>query len=237
MDFDDPLGFALPEPSAKEKKEKKEKSTAGTGKGDKKEKSKKKKSKKCKGDKKDGKKEKPKAKPHAVKDGKEEKPVAKRPAMKQQPEAAEPSTNPLGTATWGNLPKAPLAGVRVGVDCAGIMPETFALAADGIKHSVAFATEMNTAKQRIIKFLHGDIKLYDTVIERNSDKQAGECDLLVGGFPCQPFSAVGKHGGTTDKRGIVVFQIAEYIGKWRPRAFVLENVKGLVYQHWEEFKD
>ena len=70
------------------------------------------------------------------------------------------------------------------MDCAGIMPETFALTAEGVKHTTVFATEMNQAKQNIIKFLLGDVKLYSTVLERNNDKAAPDCDLLVGGFPC-----------------------------------------------------
>lgn len=52
-------------------------------------------------------------------------------------------------------------------------------------------------------------------------------DLVAGGAPCQPFSIGGKHGGMDDRRNM----IPEYIRAVRqiaPRAFVLENVRGLL---------
>ena len=57
-------------------------------------------------------------------------------------------------------------------------------------------------------------------------------DVLIGGFPCQPFSMMGSELGFADARGTLFFRIAEIIdvkikaGK-RPRAIVLENVRTL----------
>lgn len=57
-------------------------------------------------------------------------------------------------------------------------------------------------------------------------------DVLIGGFPCQPFSMMGSELGFGDARGTLFFRIAEIIdskiqaGK-RPRAIVLENVRTL----------
>ena len=50
-------------------------------------------------------------------------------------------------------------------------------------------------------------------------------DLLLAGFPCQPFSIIGKKRGFDDTRGTLFFNIASILKKKRPRAFVLENVK------------
>ena len=52
-------------------------------------------------------------------------------------------------------------------------------------------------------------------------------DILVGGFPCQAFSIAGKRGGFDDTRGTLFFDAARIIKAKRPKAFFLENVKGL----------
>lgn len=56
-----------------------------------------------------------------------------------------------------------------------------------------------------------------------------EYDVLMAGFPCQTFSAVGQREGFKDStRGTIFFHIAEIIQNTRPRAFLLENVEGLL---------
>ncbi len=52
-------------------------------------------------------------------------------------------------------------------------------------------------------------------------------DVLLGGFPCQAFSIAGKRGGFEDTRGTLFFDVARIIKAKRPKAFLLENVKGL----------
>lgn len=52
-------------------------------------------------------------------------------------------------------------------------------------------------------------------------------DILVGGFPCQAFSIAGKRGGFNDTRGTLFFDVARIIKAKQPKAFFLENVKGL----------
>lgn len=53
-------------------------------------------------------------------------------------------------------------------------------------------------------------------------------DLLLAGFPCQPFSIIGQMRGFDDTRGTLFFDIARILKARRPKAFVLENVKLLV---------
>jgi len=61
-------------------------------------------------------------------------------------------------------------------------------------------------------------------------------DLLLAGFPCQPFSIAGvskknalgrKHGFLDETQGTLFFDVARIIKAKRPRAFLLENVKNL----------
>lgn len=52
-------------------------------------------------------------------------------------------------------------------------------------------------------------------------------DLLVGGFPCQPFSICGDGKGFEDMRGTLFFDIVRILQARQPAAFILENVKQL----------
>lgn len=73
--------------------------------------------------------------------------------------------------------------------------------------------------------VHGDIN--EIPLEEIPD-----CDVLIGGFPCQPFSMMGQQKGFEDTRGTLFFRIAEIIndkierGK-KPKAVILENVRSL----------
>jgi len=55
----------------------------------------------------------------------------------------------------------------------------------------------------------------------------GEIDLLAGGPPCQPFSIGGRHGAYLDKRDMFP-QFFRAMRELRPKAFLLENVRGLL---------
>ena len=59
------------------------------------------------------------------------------------------------------------------------------------------------------------------------------CDVLIGGFPCQPFSMMGAQKGFEDTRGTLFFRIAEVINHYikadhAPKVIVLENVRRLL---------
>jgi DNA (cytosine-5)-methyltransferase 1 len=57
---------------------------------------------------------------------------------------------------------------------------------------------------------------------------AGELDLLSGGAPCQAFSYAGKRLGLEDARGTLFYHYAVFLQKLQPKAFLFENVRGLL---------
>lgn len=76
--------------------------------------------------------------------------------------------------------------------------------------------------------LEGDIR------EFNFASVEGPIELVTGGPPCQPFSLGGKHGSHLDKRDMFPEAIRA-VRELRPRAFVLENVKGLTRQAFANY--
>ena len=62
-------------------------------------------------------------------------------------------------------------------------------------------------------------------------------DFLLGGFPCQPFSASGKRHGFLDTRGTLFFEIERILADKKPYGFILENVEGLVKHDIDNKKD
>ncbi len=62
-------------------------------------------------------------------------------------------------------------------------------------------------------------------------------DFLLGGFPCQPFSAGGKRLGFLDTRGTLFFEIERILRAKSPYGFILENVEGLVKHDLENKND
>lgn len=61
-----------------------------------------------------------------------------------------------------------------------------------------------------------------------ASKDIPDFDLLCGGFPCQAFSQVGQRKGMEDDRGVLIFQVIRILKDKQPKAFILENVKGLL---------
>ncbi|MCY8570370.1 DNA cytosine methyltransferase [Bacillus haynesii] len=55
-----------------------------------------------------------------------------------------------------------------------------------------------------------------------------DTDVIFGGPPCQDFSVAGKGEGANGERGKLVFRYLEIIERKQPKAFVFENVKGLI---------
>lgn len=59
-------------------------------------------------------------------------------------------------------------------------------------------------------------------------KKLPSFDVMIAGFPCQSFSVIGRQTGTNDRRGQLIYDLVELIRENRPKAVILENVKGLI---------
>lgn len=76
----------------------------------------------------------------------------------------------------------------------------------------------------------GDIAKYST-------DEIPDFDILLAGFPCQPFSSAGNRRGFMDTRGTLFFEIERILRDKKPKGFLLENVEGLVNHDKENSTD
>jgi DNA (cytosine-5)-methyltransferase 1 len=83
------------------------------------------------------------------------------------------------------------------------------------------------AQLRDAAILEGDISDVDFTTFR-------DVELVSGGPPCQPFSIGGKHGGMDDRRNMFPHAIRA-VREIRPKAFVFENVKGLLRENFSNY--
>ncbi len=108
---------------------------------------------------------------------------------------------------------AGIGGIRIGFESAG-------------GHCV-FSSEFDedackTYEANFGEHPQGDITKIET-------KDIPDFDILLGGFPCQAFSIIGKKEGFADEaRGTLFFEIERILKDKRPAAFMLENVRNLV---------
>ena len=76
---------------------------------------------------------------------------------------------------------------------------------------------------------HGDVCRYEY-----SNLSLNNIDLVSGGPPCQPFSLAGNHKGLNDGRDMFP-EAVRAIRERRPKAFIFENVKGLLRKSFAEY--
>lgn len=76
-------------------------------------------------------------------------------------------------------------------------------------------------------------------IRKVKDKEFKYADLFVGGFPCTPFSVAGKGEGALDeKNGDLGYHFLRAVKAAKPKAFIVENVKGITFKkHIDFFND
>jgi DNA (cytosine-5)-methyltransferase 1 len=101
----------------------------------------------------------------------------------------------------------------------------FHLAASTLGMDCVYACDVDDEARRAYEHNFGIIPAGD--ISRIKASSVPDHDLFCAGFPCQPFSIIGKREGFADIRGTLFFEIIRILKEKRPRAVLLENVKQL----------
>ncbi|MCT4234962.1 DNA cytosine methyltransferase [Elizabethkingia anophelis] len=110
---------------------------------------------------------------------------------------------------------AGIGGIRRGFEQASRKPVKCVFTSEWDKYAVE-TYKANYPGEEV----HGDITLID-------ENNVPDHDILLAGFPCQPFSQAGLKKGFDDTRGTLFFDIERILLAKRPKAFLLENVKRL----------
>ncbi|WP_322895066.1 MULTISPECIES: DNA cytosine methyltransferase [unclassified Yoonia] len=126
----------------------------------------------------------------------------------------------------------------------------FSLAAVHAGAEIVFAVEMNRSaaktytKNLAQKGRSKNVVMYDEDIRKLSASdlaarhflQGKNCDLLLGGPPCQGFSTHRINGtGVNDPRNALIHDYFNFVERLRPRAFLMENVPGMLWPRHKEY--
>lgn len=129
--------------------------------------------------------------------------------------------------------------VRLGTVFSGIGAIEHALHRLGIPTEIKFAGDIdeNCGKEYKANYGISPEKWHTDIYKFDATPFKGEIDLLVGGAPCQAFSMRGKRGGFEDTRGTLFREFARVIMECQPKAFIFENVKGMInHDHGNTWK-
>lgn len=101
------------------------------------------------------------------------------------------------------------------------------LALESAGGKCVFSSEWDPHAQKTYAANFGEVPKGD--ITKIKSDEIPKFDILSAGFPCQPFSSMGKRAGFKHKtQGTLFFDVLRIIEAKRPSAFILENVKGLL---------
>lgn len=116
--------------------------------------------------------------------------------------------------------------IKVFEGFAGYGGASFGLKRSGIKHKIVGYSEFDADASELYDYNFPNIKNWGDITQIDETKLP-DFDLFTGGFPCQPFSTVGKMLGELDIRGTLFGDIIRICEYKQPRYILLENVKGL----------
>lgn len=114
---------------------------------------------------------------------------------------------------------AGLGGIRIGLEKA--------LKNADLTGECVFTSEIKPHAIDVYKKNFPDATIHGDITEINPES-IPDFDVLLAGFPCQPFSSAGSRKGFMDTRGTLFFNIEEILRIKKPKTFLLENVEGLV---------
>ena len=104
----------------------------------------------------------------------------------------------------------------------------FRIAMQNLGGKCVYSSEFDAKAQETYLANYGEMPFGDITKESTKNYIPRDFDILCGGFPCQAFSLAGKRLGFNDEtRGTLFFEIEAILREHQPKAFFLENVKGL----------
>lgn len=103
----------------------------------------------------------------------------------------------------------------------------FRMAFQNLGGECVFSSEWDEQAKKTYYANYGDVPFGDITKESTKSMIPQGFDILCAGFPCQAFSLAGKKLGFAETRGTLFFDVAEILRRYQPKAFFLENVKGL----------
>ncbi len=104
----------------------------------------------------------------------------------------------------------------------------FRMAFQNLGGKCVFSSEWDEQAKKTYLANYGEVPFGDITKERTKNFIPNDFDILCAGFPCQAFSLAGKRLGFAETRGTLFFDVADILKRHQPKAFFLENVKGLV---------
>lgn len=116
--------------------------------------------------------------------------------------------------------------VRVFEGFAGYGGASFGLKRSGVNFEVVGFSEFDKDAAELYSLNFPGIKNYGDITQID-ENDLPDFDLFTGGFPCQPFSSVGKGLGELDTRGTLFADIIRICEAKAPKYVLLENVRGL----------
>jgi len=127
------------------------------------------------------------------------------------------------------MPGALSRPLKIGTDCSGMETPVMGLLKLKVPFEHMFSCDIDRhVKTQILQNFPPKIWYDDLMTRDNTAATTPAVDIYVAGFPCQSFSSAGLQKGFKDRRGMVFYGCCDYIDNKRPRAFILENVKGLI---------
>ena len=93
---------------------------------------------------------------------------------------------------------------------------------------VVWANEFDKDAAKTYRHNFGGEHLVEADIKSINPMDIPDFDVLVAGFPCQPFSKMGKQRGFEDPRGTLFFEIVRIAKEKKPQVIFLENVSNLI---------
>lgn len=104
----------------------------------------------------------------------------------------------------------------------------FRIAMQNLGGKCVYSSEFDAKAQESYFANYGEMPFGDITKEITKQYIPKHFDVLCAGFPCQAFSMAGRRLGFKDEtRGTLFFEVEDILRKHQPRAFFLENVKGL----------